>query len=197
MYIKLNNGVPETYTIGQLRKDNPNTSFPKQIPPATLEAYGMFPVFDTPKPTTGELQTAVKDGYELDAKGNWVVKWRVQDMFSDQVDENGTVIKTKAEQEAAYLAERHEQKVIEYTNAVQNHLDSTARDKGYDSIMSLCTYATSTNSKFAAEGQAGVAWRDAVWTDCYTILANVESGVRTAPTVEELIAELPQIVWPT
>lgn len=105
MHIKLNNGVPETYSIGQLRKDNPNTSFPKRISNEVLAEYDVYVAFDTPKPETTELQTAVKSGYEQDSKGNWVVAWTVKDMFSDYTDEEGVVV-TKAEQEATYQAEK-------------------------------------------------------------------------------------------
>ena len=45
-YVKVNNGTIEQfpYTIGHLRRDNPNTSFPKQITDSTLESYGVYPV---------------------------------------------------------------------------------------------------------------------------------------------------------
>ena len=82
------------------------------------------------------------------------------------------------------------------TSAIQSMLDETAKERGYDNILSLCTYATSTNAKFAAEGQAAVEWRDEVWAKGYAILADVESGARAIPTVDELLAELPNFVWP-
>ena len=82
------------------------------------------------------------------------------------------------------------------TSAIQSMLDEAAKERGYDSILSLCTYATSTAAKFAAEGQAGVSWRDEVWAKGYAILADVESGSRAIPTVDELLAELPNFVWP-
>ena len=73
--------------------------------------------------------------------------------------------------------------------AVQNMLDSAAKAKGYDSILSACTYAAYPNP-FQVEGQEFVAWRGAVWAKCYEILAEVEAGTRAAPTVSELLAEI-------
>jgi hypothetical protein len=76
---------------------------------------------------------------------------------------------------------------------VQSVLDSTAVARGYASILSMCTYATSTNPTFAADGQVGVAWRDAVWTYCYQVMADVLAGTRAVPTTEELLAGIPLI----
>ena len=73
--------------------------------------------------------------------------------------------------------------------AVQNMLDNAAKAKGYDSILSACTYAAYPN-QFQADGQEFVAWRGAVWAKCYEILGEVEAGTRPAPTVPELLAEI-------
>jgi hypothetical protein len=43
MYIKLTNGTPTKYTIGQLRRDNPNTSFPKRVSDETLVEWNVYP----------------------------------------------------------------------------------------------------------------------------------------------------------
>jgi hypothetical protein len=82
------------------------------------------------------------------------------------------------------------------TSAIQSMLDEKAQERNYDNILSLCTYATSPTVKFADEGQAAIKWRDEVWAKGYSILADVESGERAIPTVDELLAELPNFVWP-
>ena len=90
----------------------------------------------------------------------------------------------------------NEKIIANLTNVVQAYLDATARTRNYDGILSLCSYAASANPKFGPEGLAGVAWRDAVWAACYTILAEVQAGQRAVPTADELLAELPAMVWP-
>ena len=86
--------------------------------------------------------------------------------------------------------------IAHYTSGVQKYLDDFAKTHSYDSILSACTYATSTVQKFAAEGQYAVEARDATWAKCYEILADVESGKRPMPSLEEIIAELPELEWP-
>ena len=101
---------------------------------------------------------------------------------------------TPEELAAAALAEQERIKQ-ELTNAVQSHLDAKARERNYDGILSLCTYATSTNATFSAEGQAGVIWRDSCWAKSYEVMQAVLPGARTVPTAAELIAELPVFTW--
>jgi hypothetical protein len=83
------------------------------------------------------------------------------------------------------------------TGIMQAHLDDTARTRCYDGILSLCSYVGSANAKFAAEAKAGMAFRDAVWSYGYRVLADVQTGARDIPAAEELLAELPQIAWPS
>lgn len=82
-------------------------------------------------------------------------------------------------------------------NVVQKRLDDFAKTRGYDGILSACTYATSGVPKFAAEGQYCVAARDATWGALYTLLDDVQAGKWQMPTefadVEPL---LPVLGWP-
>lgn len=84
-----------------------------------------------------------------------------------------------------------------FTAAIQHRLDGFARTRGYDSILSACTYATSTVTKFKSEGQACVNLRDATWSAAYAILAQVQAGTRPMPaSIADIEADLPAAVWP-
>ena len=50
MYVKVTNGFAEIYSIGKLRKDNPNTSFPKHPTEALLADWNVFPYTDAEVP---------------------------------------------------------------------------------------------------------------------------------------------------
>jgi hypothetical protein len=84
----------------------------------------------------------------------------------------------------------------DYVAAAQALLDTTARTRGYDGILSLASYAASTNPTFRTEALAGMSWRDEVWTAGYALLAEVQAGKTPAPTVAAFMASLPAMVWP-
>lgn len=79
----------------------------------------------------------------------------------------------------------------------QQRLDTFAKTRNYDGILSACTYATSTVPKFKAEGQYCVEARDATWAKLYQIMAEVEAGTRPMPSgFDDVAVELPMLVWP-
>lgn len=70
MYIRITNGQPETYSIGQLRRDNPQTSFPKHPSDEILAEYGVYSVKELPPPDYNLLTHYLKqsDLYQVDGK---------------------------------------------------------------------------------------------------------------------------------
>ena len=84
------------------------------------------------------------------------------------------------------------------TDAVQAALDNFAKTRGYDGIMSACSYSNSTDAQFKLEADYCIQLRDTTWRMGYAILAEVKAGTRPIPSVEELIAELPvgSAKWP-
>lgn len=86
----------------------------------------------------------------------------------------------------------------EVVRLVQQRLDDFAKMRNYDGIMSLCTYATDPNPRFALEGQRGVDLRSATWAALYALMAGVEAGSVPVPTTyAEVEAVLPSLSWPT
>lgn len=77
------------------------------------------------------------------------------------------------------------------TADIQSHLDSTAKQYGYDDIKSAVTYADEPAvPKFQQEGLALRAWRSLAWEAAYAELALYQPG-EPAPTGEQIIEKLP------
>lgn len=83
----------------------------------------------------------------------------------------------------------------DYADALQSHIDQTARSRGYADGAALATYATSTIPQWATEAQAFIAWRDAAWIYAYTALGLVQGGAEP-PSIDEFVSAAPTIVWP-
>jgi hypothetical protein len=96
-----NRTTGEIKTQGELRRDNPNMSFPKVWNSDVCDALDVDPVMIASAPTEGigNYQHAVRNGVEQNSNGDWVYAWQIVDMFADI--EGG---QTKAEQETAYQA---------------------------------------------------------------------------------------------
>ncbi len=86
-------------TAGEIRADNPNTSFPRGVLSiGILTDLGYTGILSTPQPTpSASTKIVVRDGVEQNSNNDWVEKWVEQDRFSDI--EGG---KTKAEQDTEY-----------------------------------------------------------------------------------------------
>lgn len=79
---------------------------------------------------------------------------------------------------------------------VQAWLDAGARERGYDSILSMVSYRDSMVPKFRDEANEALRWRDAVWQYCNDLLAKVMAGQHPAVDAEMLKGLLPTPQWP-
>lgn len=164
---------------GDIRLANPQTIFPVQFqPPEPLVG-----VEDSPRPDFNPVTHRVEDAEPQQVNGVWIRQWAVVALPPEQVEAN---------QQAA-----RERLMASVVVATQARLDGFARTRNYDGILSLCTYATSSVPKFAAEGQRGVDLRDMTWARLYEIMAEVEAGARPMPTgFAEVEPLLPTLEWP-
>ena len=85
MYAKLNNGQLQKYpyTLGMLRKDNHNVSFPKVMTDEIFAQFGVVRVTSTPRPEydhTKEFNVTAEQ-----VNGAWVEKWVATDVSAEEI----------------------------------------------------------------------------------------------------------------
>ena len=88
MYIKIADGNQTSYSIGQLRKDNSNVSFPRSISAATLAIYSVFPVTTGAAPSYDPLlQDLVTATTATQVDGAWTYVTTAQDKTGAALEE--------------------------------------------------------------------------------------------------------------
>jgi len=85
MHTKLTNGKAVRYSIAQLRRDNPQVSFPQDIPPATLAEFGVYPLQPTEPPVYDPLVQDLAAGTPVLQAGEWVQTWIITDTTAEEI----------------------------------------------------------------------------------------------------------------
>ena len=87
MHVKITSGAVDTYpySVGQLRRDNPNTSFPKQIPDDMLASYSLMPVTFADMPSINErTQNVAQDATPSLVDGAWTLGWTTSSKTAEE-----------------------------------------------------------------------------------------------------------------
>lgn len=87
MFVKVANEQVEKfpYTVGDLKRDNPNTSFPKNIPDDMLLSYGVVRVKTETQPEVNEhTHKVVQDQLPVYINGGWIISWSVVERNEDE-----------------------------------------------------------------------------------------------------------------
>lgn len=93
------------YTIGNLRRDNPSTSFPKQPTEELLAQWGMQPVTKVDRPSVDHTRN-VNEGTPALVDGTWTQVWVVSDATSEEISERNVQAAAEARgKRAALLAD--------------------------------------------------------------------------------------------
>ena len=82
----------------------------------------------------------------------------------------------------------------EFIAKIQTRLDDFVRTRGYDNMLSACTYANSNIPQFATEGNKAIGLRDLTWSKSYELLDNAISS-KNIPSWESFEAQLPELSW--
>ena len=96
-YIKITNGNQEQYTIGQLRRDNPNVSFPKTLSADTLAAYNVFEVVTADMPEFDPFTQKAETGAEaVLVDDQWTWQWNISAKSADEQEKYSKYMATQA-----------------------------------------------------------------------------------------------------
>lgn len=92
-----------------------------------------------------------------------------------------------------------EQIALEMELALERYTDQVAQSgpRRYRSAESCVGYVGDADPAVDVEARAYKLWRSAFWAEADVMKADVLAGLRPIPTLEEVIAELPQMAWPT
>jgi len=87
-HLKITNGQPEIYSIGQLRRDNPNTSFPKSPSDALLAGWGVYPYTVQDQLTVDYMTQTVTPTALTEVDGAWIQGWEVSNLSVEDAGRN-------------------------------------------------------------------------------------------------------------
>lgn len=177
MFAKIENQTVVEYPIMSITQRFPHVSFPSYPVDSDLPK-GYVRVYTAQPPVLDEYSKAIPS-YPTLVVDRWVQGWTVAPLSAEE------------------LAAKRDALKASVVSATQARLDAFARTRGYDGILSACTYATSSVDQFRVEGSYCVASRDATWGKLHEIMSEVESGTRPFPSgFMDIEAALPVLTWP-
>ena len=86
------------YSVGLLRKENPNTSFPKQVSASDMAAFNVYPVTEV-TPTVSDTQKLAKVWTPTLVGGEWVLAHEAVDLTSEDIAEATAVLAANMREE--------------------------------------------------------------------------------------------------
>lgn len=143
------------------------------------------------------------------------VQWEDNDGHVEVMDNDGNIIEntaltslgsyqqavdawTVADNEATQAVEETNEPDVrqQIINATQQRLNDFAKTRGYFDILTACSYTSSTDTAYKAEGDRCVSLRDQTWDALYAIFGDVDNGTRPELTgYSDIENELPALTW--
>lgn len=147
------------------------------LPPSELAKHGWYPFNPATPPTYTEstqkrVETLTFTGSAVDQS------WQVVNL-------------TQAEQIAFATA-----RLQAIGQAISPYLDSQVANRQYDSIISATSWNLSNITVYKQEGAEATAFRDTCWNLFDNLVAGVQAGTTSLPTVDGFISSLPKLWTP-
>ena len=109
MYALIENGEDKQYPYGAdvLRRDNPQTSFPKNPTAELLATFNVFPVKPTEQPQFDPMTQRVEEGTPVLQAGEWLQVWNVTPLSAEEIAQlqADRAEQTRQQRQAAYQQE--------------------------------------------------------------------------------------------
>ena len=105
MYVLAPNKTVEIYpySIGDLRRDNPNTSYPRNPSDAVLADWNVFPVTDKPTPAYNPATQNCNQVNPTLKAGKWEMAWAVTPATPEQIAERTAAKEVEVRQQRNQL----------------------------------------------------------------------------------------------
>jgi len=143
----------------------------------------------------------------------WIFDDDVKDIYAFPNTPKGLVTITKEEADVLLAptltqAQQEEKLKSDVKIAIQNMLDTKAKEYEYDNILSVASYKSPTplenplEEKFRLQGNAFYDWRSSCWSTSIAYMIEVEDAIAlakdkgeayTLPTVEDVLALMPTL----
>ena len=127
-HLKITNGQPETYSIGQLRRDNPNTSFPKSPSDALLADWGVYPYTVQDQPTVNFMTQTLTPTALTEIDGAWTQGWDVSNLSVEDAGRNIRNQRDNLLQQTDWMALSDNTMTPEWSSYRQSLRDITAQE---------------------------------------------------------------------
>lgn len=180
MHARLDSNLQvEEYPIPDLRARLPDVSLPADLTNDSALPEGFVFVNPVATPSYDSTTHRVAEVTPTFVDGKWVVTYDLIPLSASELEQVALAVQSTV------------------TAQAQLRMDTFARTRFYDSMLSACSYATSTVPRLKAEGQYCVEARDATWEILYGILGEVVAGTRPVPrSLADIESELPVLAWP-
>lgn len=109
------------YTLGEVRKANPNTSLPNNASDATLESFSVYRVFFTTPPEHDAATQVIEEGTPVFNADRWEQVWAVRDLTAEE-------LQARSDAQAATVREERNQRLkdTDWTQVADAPVDKAA-----------------------------------------------------------------------
>jgi len=87
MYVIVEEGVPRRYTLTDLKRDNRNVSWPKDMTLLDVSPWGVFPLVETAQPDHDPATQIAEQQTPVLVGSDWTEVWSVRDLTAQEIEQ--------------------------------------------------------------------------------------------------------------